>query len=269
MPRTLSLIACVVLLGGAGCADLAGLDVAILPAPARLDINLVATVVSAIPDISDEDLVYGYQWRADGVLQQDLTSDTVPWGRTSPDEVWAVRVVPWEGSRWGAAATSEVLLPSSPDHDCDGFEGPAGDGSDCDDADSGAHPEAEEDDGNGTDDDCDGVVDEFTFTRIHSQIVQIGCSCHTVFNGPAQLANLGTYDAAYSQLVDVPAHQAPALDRVEPFDPEYSYVMHKLDGTHVEVGGHGDQMPPDVPGGLSDELKDGIRGWILSGAPKD
>jgi len=60
------------------------------------------------------------------------------------------------------------------DQDCDGFEycdvdgdgyeasadyGPGCDGFDCDDANADVHPGAPEDNGNGIDDDCDGVID--------------------------------------------------------------------------------------------------------------
>ncbi|MCP4871320.1 MAG: hypothetical protein GY898_21635 [Proteobacteria bacterium] len=270
MNRSISLVLTAALLFVAGCADLAGLEVSIQPEPGRLDVDLVATVTTPVEVTEEDGLEYGYEWRVDGVLQDDLTTATVPWDRTSPDELWAVKVVPWDGSRYGTAAKAEVLMPSSPDHDGDGFEGPAGDGTDCDDADADVSPDADEDDSNGIDDDCDDAIDEFTFTRIHTDIIQLGCSCHAPINGPALLGNLATYDGAYDALVDVVAHQAPSMDLVEPYDPDFSYLMHKLDGTHFDVpGGHGSQMPPDVPGGLSDELKDGIRAWIWSGAPKD
>jgi len=58
------------------------------------------------------------------------------------------------------------------------------------------------------------------------------------------------------------------MDRVEPNDSTQSYLMHKLDGTHLGVGGSGSQMPLGGPF-LSQGDRDGIRAWINSGAPQN
>ena len=251
------------------CADLTGLQIALDPDPARLDVDLSVVVLETVGVTEDEGLEYAYEWSVDGVVQEDLTSATVPWARTSPDEVWDVLVVPWDGNRWGPGARAEATMPSSPDHDGDGFEGIAGDGADCDDTDANVHPDAGEAPSNEVDDDCDGGVDEPTFTWVQSMILSFECSCHANANGPALLNNLGDYDAAYDELVDVPAHQAPALDRIEPGDPDGSYVWRKIEGTHLEVGGHGDAMPPVPQPPLDEDVAEALRQWILAGAPKD
>lgn len=65
---------------------------------------------------------------------------------------------------------------------------------------------------------------------------------------------------SYAQLVNHPAFQV-SLDRVEPNDPEASYLIHKLENRAGIVGDH---MPPDEP--LSSAQIDVIRQWINAGA---
>jgi hypothetical protein len=66
---------------------------------------------------------------------------------------------------------------------------------------------------------------------------------------------------SYAQLVNHPAFQV-TLDRVEPNDPENSYLIHKLEGRSGIVG---DRMPPSEPF-LSSAHIDVIRQWINAGA---
>ncbi|MCO6056873.1 hypothetical protein NG726_09340 [Pseudomonas sp. MOB-449] len=70
--------------------------------------------------------------------------------------------------------------------------------------------------------------------------------------------------AAWKTLVGTPATEAP-LKRVEPGVPERSYLLHKLQGTHLKVGGSGVQMPfGQAP--LPAETQATIRRWIEEGA---
>jgi hypothetical protein len=57
------------------------------------------------------------------------------------------------------------------------------------------------------------------------------------------------------------------LLRVAPGKPEESYLMRKLEGTHVQAGGSGERMPPTGP--LDPALVGAIRAWILAGARSD
>jgi mono/diheme cytochrome c family protein len=76
---------------------------------------------------------------------------------------------------------------------------------------------------------------------------------------------------AYANLVDRPSHQLPKMLRVAPGEPQKSYLMHKMLGTHLEVGGHGTRMPDGgswgAGGSLTDEDVEVVRAWILQGAP--
>lgn len=70
--------------------------------------------------------------------------------------------------------------------------------------------------------------------------------------------------AAYATLVGVKATET-ALNRVEPGKPDDSYLVRKLEGTHVAAGGTGERMPT---GGapLPPEQMAAIRAWIAQGA---
>jgi hypothetical protein len=57
------------------------------------------------------------------------------------------------------------------------------------------------------------------------------------------------------------------MDRVEPEAQDSSYVMHKLRGTQLEVGGQGERMPKGQPPDA--ELIHTMDWWIGSGAKDD
>ncbi len=70
----------------------------------------------------------------------------------------------------------------------------------------------------------------------------------------------------YDFLVSFEAEQVPTMNRVEPGDPEASYLIHKLAGTHLDVGGEGERMPRNGPLLSADELA-AVESWIADGAP--
>jgi hypothetical protein len=67
---------------------------------------------------------------------------------------------------------------------------------------------------------------------------------------------------SFSNLVNTPSGGVPAVDRVEPGDPENSYLIWKLEG---RAGIVGSRMPLGGPF-LSQEQVDLIRDWIEAGA---
>jgi len=69
--------------------------------------------------------------------------------------------------------------------------------------------------------------------------------------------------AAYGEIVNVPSAEQPALDRIEPGDPDRSYMYLKVTGDPSISGG---QMPLGGPP-LDQERLDLLRGWIETGAP--
>lgn len=66
---------------------------------------------------------------------------------------------------------------------------------------------------------------------------------------------------SHGMLVGVPSVGVPSVDRVEPGDPDNSFLIHKLEGTQAS----GDRMPLGGPY-LSQEVIDIIRQWITDGA---
>jgi mono/diheme cytochrome c family protein len=76
-----------------------------------------------------------------------------------------------------------------------------------------------------------------------------------------------TPDQAIASIVNVKADGAPALIRVVPGKPDESYLIMKLEGTHLEKGGIGATMPFGQPPLSPAEIAD-IRKWIADGAKR-
>lgn len=107
----------------------------------------------------------------------------------------------------------------------------------------------------------------FTFAQIQAQIFTPNCvkaGCHDA----ATASNDMVLEAgqAYGQIVNRPAVGNSSLDRIEPGDPERSYLIKKLRGDPDITGA---QMPLDNPGSLTQQQMDGLVGWVLAGAPNN
>jgi hypothetical protein len=100
-------------------------------------------------------------------------------------------------------------------------------------------------------------------------------ACHDATTPPASLDL--TAGVAYANTVNVPAVRdtvAPILDRIEPEDPEASFLIHKIQGTQTAVGGEGAgaRMPFNCPvvdpprPCLTPEEIQLIRQWVVEGA---
>lgn len=106
--------------------------------------------------------------------------------------------------------------------------------------------------------------DGIDFARRIQPILNVTCvSCHLHGQEIGNL-DLGP-ETAWDSLVGIWSTQAN-MPRVDPGNPETSYLWHKLNGTHRQAGGHGERMPPEgAP--LSARQLLLIRGWIEAGAP--
>lgn len=76
-----------------------------------------------------------------------------------------------------------------------------------------------------------------------------------------------TAGAAWASLYYAPSTQTELMPLVTPLDPDQSYLMLKLRGTHGAVGS-GAIMPPDGDT-LGDDALQAIADWITNGAPND
>lgn len=75
---------------------------------------------------------------------------------------------------------------------------------------------------------------------------------------------LRNVDESFNNLVNVPSSVKSNIDRVEPGDPDNSYLIQKLEGAAGIVG---TRMPQGGPF-LSTEQVAVIREWIQNGAEK-
>ena len=81
---------------------------------------------------------------------------------------------------------------------------------------------------------------------------------------PAQGMNLSV-GQTFTNTVGIPSVEVGTLNRVEPGDPANSYLIRKLEGTAVAVGGVDTQMPLGR-NPLDQSDIDIIRAWITAGA---
>lgn len=103
-----------------------------------------------------------------------------------------------------------------------------------------------------------------TFTNIKSNVFTPICTnCHF---GPAAPEGMNlSADTAYGMIVGVASVERPQYLRVNPGNPDDSYIIRKLQGGPDIAGG---QMPLNQTP-LSQETINSIRAWIAKGAPND
>ncbi|MBI2615359.1 MAG: hypothetical protein HYW52_06765 [Gemmatimonadetes bacterium] len=108
--------------------------------------------------------------------------------------------------------------------------------------------------------------DSISFATRVQPIFTANCAfagCHAG-TSPQQGMNLSA-GLAHQNIVNVPANERAGMMRVKPFEPDSSYLVHKIQGTQGTVGGSGGQMPlGGTP--LSAQQISLIRAWITQGA---
>ena len=105
--------------------------------------------------------------------------------------------------------------------------------------------------------------DGVTLAQLQENIFGAICSaCHTGVNAPRGL-RLDSLDNSYAYLVNQAADEVPELMRVNPGNPEQSYIIKKLEGAEDIIGG---RMPLGGPY-LSEAQINQVRIWIINGAP--
>ncbi len=102
-------------------------------------------------------------------------------------------------------------------------------------------------------------------------VIEANCSCHHSEAGEAGLS-MPDMDTAYTNLVGIASQELPTMSRVSGSDPDNSYLIHKISGTHQEgIEGSGARMPFGCVGGgcLSEETINNIREWVSNGATEE
>lgn len=106
-----------------------------------------------------------------------------------------------------------------------------------------------------------------TLSQLQAEIFSQRCGavCHRAggFGGVETGLFLDTKENSFNLLVNVPSVGDPNVKRVEPGNPNASYLIQKLEGT---VPG---RMPADGSPFLSDEQVKKVRDWISGGAKND
>lgn len=105
-----------------------------------------------------------------------------------------------------------------------------------------------------------------SFAKDIVPVLRTECAvCHLTGNEAGNIALAPK--VAYANLVGVPSKESTML-RVKAGSPDESYLVHKLDGTHLNVGGKGSQMPFGAEP-LDPAIRAKIRAWIKAGAPNN
>ena len=86
-------------------------------------------------------------------------------------------------------------------------------------------------------------------------------ACHQT--GAAQQGLILEDGRAFAAIVNVPSREAK-MALVTPGAPDSSYLLHKLEGSHLGVGGTGARMPLGLPIDAAKAMA--VRKWIEEGA---
>ena len=120
-------------------------------------------------------------------------------------------------------------------------------------------------DGTGLDDGDNGGT-EVSFAEDVQPIFTNSCAisnCHAG-GSPSIGMNLSA-GQAYQNIVNVPAVELAGMDRITPGEPDSSYLVHKIQGTQLDVGGTGQRMPL-IGCCLSQTQIETILAWVEAGA---
>jgi len=108
-----------------------------------------------------------------------------------------------------------------------------------------------------------GVLDP-TLDSIQANVFTPGCAmsfCHGENMSAGMDLRAGN---SYASIVNVPSAEFPVWDRIEPFFPDQSYLICKLEACPSMVG----QQMPLIGGPLDQTVIDVIRQWVEMGAPE-
>lgn len=115
-------------------------------------------------------------------------------------------------------------------------------------------------------DQADVEMQRISFTKQIIPVLRIRCAvCHMTGTEPGSLRLFPA--AAYDSLVGVKSAATGKL-LVSSSRPDDSYLLHKIRGTHLDVGGEGSRMPHGQEP-LSQEVISLVEMWIEQGAERN
>ena len=104
-----------------------------------------------------------------------------------------------------------------------------------------------------------------TFTRVQTEVFSVSCAlsgCHAG-SAPAAGMNLSA-GASYGNIVGVTSTERGDLKRIEPGDPNRSYLVRKIRGDADIVG-----SPMPLVGSMTPAQRQLVVDWVRRGAPQD
>jgi hypothetical protein len=104
-----------------------------------------------------------------------------------------------------------------------------------------------------------------TFTRVQGEVFSVSCALSGCHSGASPTGGMNlTAGVAYGNIVRVPSTERADLHRIEPGDPDRSYMVKKLRGDPDIVG-----SPMPLIGSISAAQRQLVIDWVRRGAPND
>lgn len=104
-----------------------------------------------------------------------------------------------------------------------------------------------------------------TFTRVQAEVFSVSCALAGCHAGSAPTAGMNlSAGVAYGNIVGVTSTERGDLLRIEPGDPDRSYLVRKIRGDADIVG-----SPMPLIGSLTSAQRQLVIDWVRRGAPND
>ncbi len=104
-----------------------------------------------------------------------------------------------------------------------------------------------------------------TFTRVQGEVFSVSCALSGCHSGASPTGGMNlTAGVAYGNIVRVHSTERADLNRIEPGDPDRSYMVKKLRGDPDIVG-----SPMPLIGSISAAQRQLVIDWVRRGAPND
>jgi hypothetical protein len=110
-----------------------------------------------------------------------------------------------------------------------------------------------------------GPSPDATFTRVQGEVFSVSCALSGCHAGGAPTGGMNlSAGASYGNIVMVPSTERSDLNRIEPGNPDRSYLVKKIRGDADIVGS---QMP--LVGSITPTQRQLVIDWVRRGAPRD